>query len=384
MKRNLIALAVAGALVVPFAVNAADAAGPNVTFKGDAEVNYYNHTIKNSNVMPLANDVKDDQWDSRVRVVVTGTDGKNAMAAARLRMQNDSHGDGTRGGAGSDLDFDYAYLQMNIQDLFTIKAGDWKRDWGHKLYVWDNSAEGISLIKKMGDMTFAVHQIMNVEDDGTRVNPKTGLTDSNDDDTYTIIFSAEMAKLAGLRIDRVTDDLNDTNLTHFDLYGAVPVAGWTLAAEYAKRDGGAAKDNSGLLLAAIGKMGTVDLTGLVILSMDGYTTDNNLLPLNFTGDENGVIFTGLGAGNTLGTTKDSSLVGVVAGFEVMPTVDLSLGAALVNADSNVAGGEEIGITVLHARATKNLSKNTAINFQLGNFSGDFKATGLGMSAYTAF
>jgi hypothetical protein len=399
MKKNLIAAAVAGVLAVPFAVQAGSHEGTKVTFKGDAEVNYYNHTIKNSDMLPLSalgmKDVKDDQWDSRVRMVVTGTDGKNAMAKARVRMQNGSHGS-----KDQSIDFDYAYLQMNVDDLFTIKAGDWKRDWGHKLYVYDNSAEGISIIKKLGDLSFGLHHVANTEDGNSLVNligmqkgheSASTDTDQNDDDKYTIIFSAEMAGMMGLRIDRITDDVTNKNSTNFDIYGGAPLGGgWGMGFEYAQRgETTAMKKNSGLLLAVMGKAGPADLTIFHVMSKDGYETDNNLFAFNFTGDENGPILTGLGAGKNGVTDKNSTGTGIIAGFEAMPTVTLQLGLGLVTAEKGTVGlaannADDSKITIVHAKAIKELSKNTSINGQFGMFSGDFKATAFGMSASTSF
>lgn len=165
MKKNLIAAAVAGVLAVPFAVQAGShGGGPKVDVGADAQMFY----LYNDNTTA---DTTTDEWQSRVRVKFTATDGKNAMAAARIRMR-DYHGDKAKdGGPGKSTNdsfyVDYAYLQLNVDDMFKLKAGDWDRNWGHKLYLYDKGAHGASILKDIGPIKLGLHYVMIEEDTGS-------------------------------------------------------------------------------------------------------------------------------------------------------------------------------------------------------------------------
>jgi hypothetical protein len=446
MKKNLVAASVAAILAVPFAAQAGSHEGStSIKFSGDARVRYHSSDTKGvqNTMMQRAGQAgmfKNDEWDSRVRLNINGSDGKVANVKAQIVFSN-----GKAGLADDNISIDHAYATFNLGPVM-LQGGKMISNWGHKLYINDNRSEGVKLYKMIGDINVGLAITQPAEDqDGGRAlappgcaapaaNPFAVLAptaDCNDDDTTKTTIYAKMGDMAGLRIDRVKNDMTNTSGTNFDLYAGAPLpGGWALGFEYAREaaatsrmdnvlNGARAASNAqagttgtafalstnasnptGWVIAAMGKAGPADLTIFVAQGKNGFQTDDDFFTFVGTGGENGagsVVSMGGNYGQEsgtfgfgrLGTTKDTGF-GVIANMEVMPTVDLQVGFGRISGSESVAMPTltsqtgDLTVNVLSLRATKNLSKKTSATLELGNFSGDFKNTIYGAVLQTAF
>lgn len=345
MKKNLIAIAVAAAVIAPLTAQAA------VDVSGDARVRYYTNDRGASDVGGNPN-TKGAQTDSRVGLNFQGTDGKTAMAKARLEITN------THGGAAETINVDHAYIAANVGAGVKVTGGKTVANWGHKFVIWDAAADRVHITKKMGDLAMGLHFTKGTE---------AGLTATSDDtnDNSTTSVTVKMGKIGGLRYDMMKNETGagsvDNNRTAF--YGGAPLgAGWGLAFEYASTGGDSYTDNAvGMMLAAAGKVGGADLTVGYATAADGFNSDNDFFTFAGTGAQAGSMLAGLMSGAGYKMTGIFAIAKMKTG-----AAGVEAGVATINTDQ--AG--DPSNTLLSVKVDYPLSKSTKVLAQYGTFSGD--------------
>jgi hypothetical protein len=370
MKKKLIAIAIAAAVAAPLTAQAMD-------MSGDARVRYYANDIDNVG--------KGAVTDSRIGLDIKGEDGQVAMAHVRLEIDNAMHGNtaaATAAAAGGDQVFtpavnvDRAYIKANVGAGVTVMGGKTVSNWGHKFVAWDAAGDRVHINKAMGDMNFGLIW--------TKIREE-GLTASTDDglDKTMTTLTFTMGKMGGIRFDSTKDDAAATTVKRTALYGGAPLGGgWGLGFEFAQDDAGA-DNGQGLMLAAMGKVGGTDLTVGYASAADGFNSDDDFFTFAGTGTQAGSVFPGL-----LSNDGDKMTGMFVVASMKVDVVNLELGAAMISGDATAATGATTPTgdeTVLSIKASYDLSKNTKVLAQYGNFSGDMMdATHMGASIETKF
>ena len=131
MKKNLIAVAIAGVFAVPFAAQAASHMGASsIEFSGDARVQYLTNTPDKD---PAGASGKEAAvTKSRVRLGFVAKDGDAASVHYKGYLSNGTHGAFGTGG----MKTDYGFVKANVGPV-TLSGGLMVAKWGTGLITWD-------------------------------------------------------------------------------------------------------------------------------------------------------------------------------------------------------------------------------------------------------
>ncbi len=377
MKKNLIAITVAAAVIAPLTAQAVDD-DFDVDISGDARLRYYTNLKKSPGIdnqgNPYIRIQKGAQTDSRLGLNVQGTYGKEVMLKARLEFENihDTQYDTSSSpeeDPSSDklVSVDHAYISVNVGAGVNVTGGSTIENWGHKLYMWDDVGDRVSITKKFSDIELGLHYSKQAEN-GLPLGPSSDSTDSQDDSgTHLTLKWGEMG---GIRHDRFANDGDSGGWAAFtDIYATIPVADWTVAFEYLyAKDSQQAQEyevgdfnKTALLVAGIGKVASTDLMVGYASVAGGLSTDDDCLPFVGTGKNPGSMLT------YLATESDTSksLMFVIADVPV-GTVNLQGSIASLSQE----GGGDPDDIILGFKVSQAISKNTTVTGGYASFSGE--------------
>ncbi len=256
MKKNLIAVAVAGVLAVPFAAQAAD-----INFSGDARYKYF--SVKNDTT---GTTVDTSGRNNRVRLKVDAKMDGGASAHARTTFDK-----------GAAATSDYAYIGFKAGPV-AVSAGDQMATWGHKI-IADGTAKPnrIKLAMKTGGMKLMAtddNESVTVYALGKAGAGSFGVLYNNGAEKYDIFYKGKAGDISygveTLNVGATTAGADDQNMMHVNF--GMPMGGMGLKFQYVTTKGGYATDDDfepliGLNVRAGGKIGANGDSTLMALTV---------------------------------------------------------------------------------------------------------------------
>ncbi len=380
MKKNLIALAVAGAMVAPAVASAAD-----VTLFGDARVRY---TMMDSTEKdPLAGNTTYEgaATTSRIRVGFKATEG-NTMVTARMKATNGTHGDDVAAGDGN-VDVDYGYMSTKIAGMLDVAGGIMVGNWGNKLLFWDTRPNRVLLSTSMINNVWLGLAFDKGVENYEGVAPDLSGNWAGDDDASSMKLLVK-AKIAGghnVGLLYADDENNTAAGTTADVSGNIldiyyngkvgPVA---LGVEYYTKSGKqyevsdtgtlSKADPTALMLTAGMPVGPVSLTAMYVNLEDGGSATNYVDPVSTVGTNQDTALIDLTSAAEAGSSLE--VMGVLAGMAVTDAISVQAGLAVATASSGLVGDKDTDISIMDLQATYKVDANTAIRASYGTLDTD--------------
>ena len=362
MTKNLLAIAVAAALTVPFAAanasshGGAEAKAAEVTVGGSARFRYGNYDfdaatggIANA-ASKAATNGTGDYVDNRVRLNVTAKMDGGVKVFAQIEADDDNTG----------TNDDQAYMVVPMGPV-TVTAGDQPAAFGAKFKVNTNVNDRVKIAGKLGDVNIA------------------GLLDEGNNDGIVVSGGFGDVKLALV---------HKPSIEWTDVFVGAKVGPVNIALEHSKgmdaADAAAAGGNAvtaakfqgtGTLVQLT--MGVADMTAIlaVVQTEEGFKADDDFAPITTLGTG-----THLGAMN-VGDNGDwtTTLIGLTGKADAI-TWKVMLGTTEI--DTGAADPVEVSIT--DVSGSYGIAKGTSLNLSWGNLGGDVDYTAGGMSLTTKF
>ena len=360
MKKNLIAVAIAGVLAVPFAAQA------DIAFSGDARARYNTKTPDGGDAAALT--------DSRVRLGFVAKDGDVASVHYRGYMSTGTHGDGEPAYAT-----DWAFVKANLGPV-TVSAGEMLANWGTKLLYWDVRPKRVMISGKAGGhwmgITFDKSTETNNKDTDVPADGKPNPFTGNDADDKQAIKLLVKGKNYGLLHSMIEDGAGDKSSTVTDVYYMGAAGDIKYNVEFVTEGGDAEGTSLGANMMM--PMGGMTLSAALINFADGGA--------GFDADYLDGMFMGCDAGNVCPSIGDSG----DGAMTIAASLGMGFGDGMKGhlSFASVAGDGANEGTGIELAVFKSLSKKTNVKAFFGTVSQDDDSnnthTGMGAAINTKF
>lgn len=337
MKKTLLTTAIAAALTVPFAAQAAKhmgSEGPSIKFSGDAEYNYY-QTDTGADGAGATGLSK----DNRVRLKVDAKVNENVSAHTRFRAKD----------INGATNADYAYITAKMGSV-SVSVGDQLATWGHKIHI-DSApkTERIKVSTKAGPVTLMVTQDASSLPDNAAY-------------TFYVLGAAGPGKFGAFYADETTPV--------YDIFYMGEAGGVKFGIEHFNQDKDGADNAAFTFLHAGMDMGKFGAGFSYLTTKGGRVADSDFSPLH-------VFNTTLGA---VGSSGDVTWMALNANAGLSGGYNLS--ATLANVEVAKDAGSELGIDLT---ASKSLGKNANVDMFYSSLKvGNNTASVLGFEATVKF